>query len=557
MDKQGRDNLQTLQTFFQEEQLKTNLADVTFFLSYTNGPARASVWQTSAQTFDAAWYKVERHLMKYHHMPKWLRIDMIVAKQTYSRQEALDQISKVKRNNYFSYGISFKEDGSCQFLEEEIAGNALLTPDASHIVGKNKPNLQLNQQNLRQYIRKKYNRIILNPEKYVDDNWTFFKTRAAFLSSGVLLLDGPKVRFGRGIRQISEHDFQNELELAIRQGGTYLANQLTPSGKFIYGYYPAYHLNLPGYNSVRHFSSAYALLETAQFTGNADFLTSAEKSLVWGLEHLTETIDGRLYVTEQLKKSKELKLGAQATAILALAKFEELTGRKQFVPQMESLTAGMCQQFIDEDGNTTHVLHSDLTVKETFRIIYYDGEALFSLLRAFAITENPQLLETGKRLMNRFIENGYEKYHDHWLSYSVNELIHIDPQPEYFEFGLKNAFNNLKFIEHRDTAYPTMLELLVAAVRMVGSLKKQPYHAELVSEEQIEKLQQVMRKRVVHELRTGIMWPELAMFFKKPDQIVGGFFARHDRFRMRIDDAEHFLSGLINFSLISDEKTDK
>jgi hypothetical protein len=37
------------------------------------------------------------------------------------------------------------------------------------------------------------------------------------------------------------------------------------------------------------------------------------------------------------------------------------------------------------------------------------------------------------------------------------------------------------------------------------------------------------------------------MYFKAPYKIEYGFFARHDRFRMRIDDAEHFLSGLVNY----------
>ena len=43
------------------------------------------------------------------------------------------------------------------------------------------------------------------------------------------------------------------------------------------------------------------------------------------------------------------------------------------------------------------------------------------------------------------------------------------------------------------------------------------------------------------------MFPEMAMFMKRPERIVHGFYTRHDKFRMRIDDQEHFLSGLINF----------
>lgn len=50
------------------------------------------------------------------------------------------------------------------------------------------------------------------------------------------------------------------------------------------------------------------------------------------------------------------------------------------------------------------------------------------------------------------------------------------------------------------------------------------------------------------------MFPEFAQFFKEPEIIKYGFFARHDRFRMRIDDAEHFLSGLINYRMYDQKK---
>lgn len=41
---------------------------------------------------------------------------------------------------------------------------------------------------------------------------------------------------------------------------------------------------------------------------------------------------------------------------------------------------------IDENGETTHVLnYPDLSVKDSFRVIYYEGQAPFSVIKIISI----------------------------------------------------------------------------------------------------------------------------------------------------------------------------
>ncbi|MFZ4976550.1 hypothetical protein [Enterococcus durans] len=481
----------------------------------------------------------------------YLRLDIVTNEESADYHQVNERLKKIKRNNYVDFNLRIDGLRKRSFLKEELVANAIIKPSKTHKVGKNLPDLHIDPQNYRGYIKRKYGREETDLSYLERSKFYFFETASFYLEQGNIY---PLKNYGNGnrVREVTYDNLEETTRLVIEQGSMYLKKQLTKSGQFIYGYYPCYNQLLKGYNSVRHFSSLYAFAEAAEYSYDPNMLQNIKNGLLWGIDNLTSEVDGYLLIKDYLNKEIEYKLGAQATAILAIAKYIEVTGDQQFYKYLSRLIETVSKKFITSNSKTIHVLDADLNVKEQFRIIYYDGEILFSLLRAYGISHDFAIFEICEGLMERFVTDGYQKYHDHWLSYATNEMINYQEKDTYYEFGIKNAMVNIDFIDKRDTAYPTMLELLVAASKMMKKLETSESRERLFKTEEEfiaiqDRINTVMEKRVLHEITTGVMFPEFAQFFKKPEVINYGFFARHDRFRMRIDDAEHFLSGLINY----------
>jgi hypothetical protein len=64
----------------------------------------------------------------------------------------------------------------------------------------------------------------------------------------------------------------------------------------------------------------------------------------------------------------------------------------------------------------------------------------------------------------------------------------------------------------------------------------------LLQKYDIRSLVETIDHRAEHQ-RHACLYPEMAMYFKRPGKIKDSFFSRHHAFRIRIDDVEHFISG--------------
>jgi hypothetical protein len=523
--------------------------DIILFLSYGPKDQRCSVWHSEKTNLEQA----KKQLLDFindqfaqEQLADYIKIDIAYNLMQQVWKEVEQQVHHQFHNNHYRKGIGFDEHCSVAFLEQEIYGKAIIRG-----LSYDKPNF-FDETNLNYAIKQKYN--ATKPQiklQELQDIWTF-DTYAAFYENEQLI-NLASCYDVNGIRGISNNKKQHFQQL-IEQNSAFLHDQIQESGKFIYGYFSAYDRDIRNYNTVRHCTSVYALLETFEVQNKPEYWPKIHAAIHYALTNFYKEKDSSTaFMIDGKEGELEIKLGANAAAILMLTKYQEITQKTDYQKYAEKLANGILK-LVDSNGSTTHVLnYPDYDLKEKFRIIYYDGEAALALLHLYQINQDSRLLERVKLMFECFIEKRYEKYHDHWLSYCTNELTKICPEDKYFIFGLNNYLKHFIFIKNRKTTYATLLEMLMAAYKMVSRLKEQG-RTTLFEQAYMSELQKLIEFRADFQT-TGFFYPEMAMYMARPDKILHAFYIRHDRFRVRIDDQEHNLSGYIAY--VKDYKGDE
>lgn len=519
-------------------------ADCILFFSASDGLSRASVVTVRATSFPAAWRQGGeriRRIVKNRDLDvRWLRVDRVDGMEETSWR-ALKALLTTTKRNYFRAGISLDEKCRHAFLETEINANAMLYggPKVDHCV--------VNEKNFLLYARSRH---ALEQIDFADDKpvW-LFSSRGFFAdreeSGDVHAIAGPGRDAGR--RTVETLDVPRLTSL-IESSSSFLAGQVGDDGRFTYGWHPCFDREIKAYNGLRHASTTYAMIEAWEVTQDDTLKCAIERSIAWLCREAirTVTLPGGTEAAFLVDVGDEIKLGANAVAILALARHAAVTGRRDHLPLLEKLALGI-RHMQAPDGSFVHVLNfPDLSLKEASRTIYYDGEAAFGLMRLYNLTRDERWLEVVEKAFGHFIANEHWRHNDHWLSYCVNELTRYRPEERYFLFGIRNVRDHLDFVLNRITTFPTLLELMMASAAMLERIEAMPDMRHLLDEIDLPKFHRALHFRARY-LLNGYFWPELAMFYANPQRIVGSFFIRHHAFRVRIDDVEHYLSGIVAY----------
>lgn len=519
----------------------------TVFISISDGLSRAHVCHSSSNTFDSAWKKVcnkaQEMIEKFEITPAWVKADLVTHVQKIPFSSMASVFLSAKFGKFFRMGFAVDNKMEYAFLEAEANSYKIydytLIPLKASKPGHDKvpcinvPQmihyLQWNNQPVMDSLGKDI--WVFNCESFFcDENKNTYRLYDSGIHCGRRILD--------------EVDDQVSVDV-ITTATNHLIRQIKTNGSFIYGYYPSFNSVMNSYNILRHVGTLWSMMCAYDVTKDENIKPVVMKALDFVETQIQYKDMNTAFLVEA--KSKEIKLGGLGVSIIALSKYMETYGDRDYTELIRKLAEGILYLQNPETGKLTHVLSSiDYSVVEEMRTVYYDGESSYALVKAYEITGDEKYLSAAGLSINYFIEENYIKYRDHWLAYALNEYTKFVPEERYYTFALKNFWENRKKINDQETSYHTYLELLMETYELYLRIKEEKIDVPYMKKVDEDEFIKIIKHRAWHML-DGYFYPEYAMYMSKPYTILGSFFVRHDGFRTRIDDDQHFIDGYAKY----------
>lgn len=455
-------------------------------------------------------------------------------------------IASTKRN-YFRFGVALDDAFCVSFTESEVQSHAMF------YAGPQEENGGWNEKNIIHYMNDKYkNKKVTLPHDC--DRVHTFVTSGVFLSADnhIYNLHSKGLRAGRRVltEDTEPPGYVDAIFQATQTASDYLCDQLNENGYMRYGYFPVFDRLIPGRNSLRQVCATLALLESYLHYKKPRYLKSVKHSLSYLTSSLIKSIVINGKLTSYLTDSRnEIKLGGCGLLLLTLAKLRLETGCTSYDELMERLADGIRLGFpVNQSGLPVHVLNmNSMSVKEEFRTVYYEGEAMYGLAYYYRASKCRLTLKYLTGCFSSIIKQKRWKSRDHWLAYACDTMYEITEDERYVLLAANNIKGYLSFVQHRETAFPTLLELCTATERVARRYGSEKFYQ--LAECTPDSFKYATSVRA-NRLLDAYCWPEVAMDFKAPEKVLGSFFIRHHAFRVRVDDVGHFILGLLAYKKI-------
>lgn len=504
------------------------------FISVSDIQEQAYVFRASADTVEKAWEKAkseaEEFITAENFSPAWVKADITLKGEKTPLAAVGAEISK-GYNEFFRRGISFDENLDTALIEAEINANSVISYKAKTI--------ELT------VVNKYLAACELKTLTQLPENVILFDCKSAFCDEKSEVYDLYSEGNDCGRRVKDRFDKETALRV-ISTSSEYLSMQIGLDGQFDYGYYPTVPKPISGYNILRHSTSIWSLLCAYRITRDNFILQQAESAIGFMINNTSYKYpnkDGRENTVYLFEKTKdEVKIGGNAVAIIVLTEYMRIVGTDKYKKLAIELGNGILELFDERNGSFFHVLkYPSLAPRDKFRTVYYDGETVFALSRLYGLTHRRSFLDAAQAAADRFIEKDYTQYADHWVAYAMNELTKHLPQEKYLDFAMRNVQVNLEKIYNQPTTYHTYLELLCVSFETLTRIKEYDLKCGYLKELDEKRFIETIFRRAEHMLN-GYGYPEYVMYFAQPSQSLGSFFVRHDAYRIRIDDVQHFCS---------------
>lgn len=454
-----------------------------------------------------------KEIIKHYKNYDYIKIDKIKNEKVVKYNELCNIIKNTNYNN-FNYIISLNNN-KINILKEELL--------IYKIIDYSNNNININ--NLNNYLTNKGYKYKFD----IEDNITIINSESLFYNNN----------------KFEKNNF--DLSTITSNNINRLINMQEDNGKFIYGYNIMTGNELTSYNILRHSGTVWSMIKYYQINHSEVLYQKINKALEYLISNIN--IQGNnAYVVEN--KSSEIKLGGNALALIAISEYLNTFNNDKYFAIAQKLATGIiCMQ--NNDGSFIHVLNLDGSTKENFRTAYYDGEATLALLKFYQLSNDNAYLSHSKMAIDYFISNNYNKYSDHWISYAMKEYLKYDTSDKYITFALNNYILNAnKF--NTNSFSPTKLELLTTVYQTYYDLKDKNIFSKITLNFNINELNEKINKEL-SILLSFYLTNSLSIYYKNPNKITGGFYNLNDDYRMRIDDIQHSLLGIINYQEIKRE----
>ncbi|KUG22225.1 poly (glycerol-phosphate) alpha-glucosyltransferase [hydrocarbon metagenome] len=364
---------------------------------------------------------------------------------------------------------------------------------------------------------------------------------------------------GTEIKKISPRKIEEALYLA----GEYFKNSVKEDGSFVYEYHPPTDEESPQYNMLRHAGTIYAMVELYEFTKDKILLERIQKAITFLLGK-ARNIQINNHEALVVLDYDSIKLGGNALAILALAKYMDTVKTREYL-EIAKKMAHWIHSTQSPDGR--FLIHKqDFTTKVISDFVsgFYPGEAIYALTLLYKIDRNKEWLDTAEKAAHYLIlvrdggKSSTQLNHDHWLLYGLNELYRLSPEKLYYEHALKitDVILNAQRKDPSDdeagsfdkpaysTGSATRIEGLSAVYKLVRDFGTKR-ELEPIFNGICLGTQFLLKNQITRELAKKKNWPSKA---------VGGFQENTDIPNIRIDCVQHNVSALLGAYRMLKEK---